>query len=110
MAERVLVKHAVAGRLLLDTSKMEGVQYEIGNDGDRIVFELRGVPAETGRDVVRLKEELNVFRFEEPEQGDTIKHWYYVNSGDSTQYDEVSGVLRISAAGEIVYRPKDYWE
>ncbi|ANS73361.1 hypothetical protein AWM70_01160 [Paenibacillus yonginensis] len=112
MAERVLVKHAVAGRMLLDTSREAGVTYEVSRSGrgDQTVIELRGVTPEIGAAVMSLREELNLFLFEEPEQGDTIKHWFYVNSGDKVHYEENGGVLRISAAGEIVYNPKDYWD
>ncbi|GGA27229.1 hypothetical protein [Paenibacillus physcomitrellae] len=110
MAERVLVKHAVAGRMLLDTSKEAGVTYEVSRSGGETVIELLGVAPEIGAAVMSLKEELNLFLFEEPEQGDTIKHWFYVNSGDKVHYEENGGVLRISAGGEIIYNPKDYWE
>ncbi|WP_379154364.1 hypothetical protein [Paenibacillus sp. sgz5001063] len=105
--ERVLVKHSVTGRMLV--SSTEGVSYTFDQQGSLTLITLCGVSAEKGQAVVDLKSELNVFRFEEPEDGPTIKHWYYV--GDNpVNYDSSSGCLKIAVQSEIEYRPDQYWE
>ncbi|WP_410513670.1 hypothetical protein PaeBR_04335 [Paenibacillus sp. BR2-3] len=105
--ERVLVKHSVTGRMLV--SSTEGVTYTFDQKGELTLITLCGVPADKGAAVVELKSELNVFRFEEPEDGPTIKHWYYV--GDNpVVYDEAAKCLTLSVQSEIEYRPDQYWE
>ncbi|MBW4084402.1 hypothetical protein [Paenibacillus sp. S150] len=105
--ERVLVKHSVTGRMLV--SSTEGVSYTFDRQGGLTLITLCGVPAVKGQAVVELKSELNVFRFEEPQDGPAIKHWYYV--GDNpVSYDSSSGCLKIAVQSEIEYRPDQYWE
>jgi hypothetical protein len=105
--ERVLVKHSVTGRMLVNST--EGVSYTFDREGELTLITLCGVPADIGAAVVDLKSELNVFRFEEPEGGPVIKHWYYV--GDNpVAYDEASQCLKITVQSEIEYRPDQYWE
>ncbi|BCG57579.1 hypothetical protein PUR_10040 [Paenibacillus sp. URB8-2] len=105
--ERVLVKHAVTGRMLL--SSAEGLTYAFSRDGELMRISIFGVPADKGQEVLTLKAELNVLRFEEPEGGPVVKHWYYV--GDNpVDYDEASGCLTVTAQSEIEYRPDEYWD
>ncbi|WP_379132228.1 hypothetical protein [Paenibacillus sp. sgz500958] len=105
--ERVLVKHSVTGRMLVNSS--EGLSYTFDQKGSLTVISISGVTADKGMAVQELKLELNVFRFEEPENGPVIKHWYYV--GDNpVEYDEERGCLMISVQSEIEYRPDQYWE
>lgn len=105
--ERVLVKHAVTGRMLL--SSTDGLTYTFDHEGGLTLITLRGVPADQGAAVVALKAELNVFRFEEPAGGRVVKHWYYV--GDNpVNYDSSSECLTIAVQSEIEYRPDEYWE
>ena len=107
MQERVLVKHSVTGRLFI--SSTEGLNYTFDKKGDLTLITICGVPSDKGAAVVEQKSELNVFRFEEPEGGPVIKHWYYV--GDNpVAYDESSGCLTLSVQSEIEYRPDQYWE
>lgn len=105
--ERVLVKHSVTGRMLV--SSTEGVSYSFDRQRDLTLITLCGVSADIGLAVVELKAELNVFRFEEPEDAPVIKHWYYV--GDNpVDYDSSSGCLKIAVESEIEYRPDQYWD
>ncbi|AIQ11539.1 hypothetical protein [Paenibacillus durus] len=105
--ERVLVKHAVSGRTLL--SSTDGLTYAFDRAGGLTRLTICGVSTDKGSEVLTLKAELNVFRFEEPEGGPVIKHWYYV--GDNpVEYDEASGCLVVTAQSEIEYRPDQYWE
>lgn len=105
--ERVLVKHAVTGRMLL--SSTEGLAYTFAEKDGLILITISGVPADKGAAVVELSEELNVFRFEEPADGPVVKHWYYVGS-NPVIYDAAAGELILTAQSEIEYRPDQYWE
>lgn len=105
--ERVLIKHSVTGRMIV--SSAEGVSYTFDQQGGLTLITLCGVSAEKGQAAVELKSELNVFRFEEPEAGPAIKHWYYVGDNPVT-YDRSSGCLKIAVQSEIEYRPDQYWE
>ncbi|WP_157794173.1 hypothetical protein [Paenibacillus donghaensis] len=105
--ERVLVKHAVTGRMLL--SSTEGLTYSFDQAGALTVITIEGVTADQGAAVVGLASELNVFRFEEPPDGPVVKHWYYV--GDNpVRYDETTNTLTLTVQSEIEYRPDQYWE
>lgn len=105
--ERVLVKHSVTGRLLV--SSTDGLTYTFDQTGELTLVTINGVPADKGAAVVELKSELNVFRFEEPQGGPIIKHWYYVGDNPVT-YDEAAQRLTLSVQSEIEYRPDQYWE
>lgn len=105
--ERVLVKHSVTGRMLVNST--DGVGYTFDEQGGLTLITLTGVEAEKGEVAVELKAELNVFRFEEPETGPVIKHWYYVGDNPVT-YDADSRRLTIAVQSEIEYRPDQYWE
>ncbi|GGF83645.1 hypothetical protein GCM10010912_31020 [Paenibacillus albidus] len=105
--ERVLVKHSVTGRILV--SSTEGVSYTFNPQGELTLITLCGVTVDKGAAVVELKSELNVFRFEEPQDGPIIKHWYYV--GDNpVEYEEAGQCLKLWVQSEIEYRPDQYWE
>ncbi|MEK4009191.1 hypothetical protein [Paenibacillus sp. FSL M7-0896] len=104
--ERVLVKHSVTGRMLVNS--MEGVGYTFDEQGGLTLITLTNVAPDKGAAVVELKTELNVFRFEEPADGPVIKHWYYVGDQPVT-YDADSGRLTIAVQSEIEYRPDQYW-
>lgn len=105
--ERVLVKHSVTGRMLVNST--EGFTYSFDPQGELTVITISGVPEAQGMAVVTLKSELNVFRFEEPAGGPVIKHWYYVGDNPVT-YEASSGCLTIAVQSEIEYRPDQYWE
>lgn len=105
--ERVLVKHSVTGRMLIN-SAVDQVQYQIAYQGNGAIFFIYGVPSEKATQIINLRQELNLFRFEEPEEGPTVKHWFYVQE-DNVTYDEVSKCLRIDAESSITYYPDDYW-
>ncbi|UQZ35026.1 hypothetical protein C2I18_16745 [Paenibacillus sp. PK3_47] len=105
--ERVLVKHSVTGRMLVNST--DGFAYTFDPQGELTFLTINGVPEDQGTAVVALKSELNVFRFEEPAGGPVIKHWYYVGDNPVT-YDAASGSLTIAVQSEIEYRPDQYWE
>jgi len=107
MPERVLVKHSVTGRMFVNST--EGLTYSFDKKGDLTLITIYGVSADKGAAVVEHKSELNVFRFEEPEAGPIIKHWYYVGE-NPVSYDEAEQCLTLSVQSEIEYRPDQYWE
>lgn len=108
MKETVMVKHAVTGREFLNNNRLP-LEYEFAvlpEGGYRMVF--RGVQSEIAANIVQFRGELNMFRFEIPEEGPQIKHWYYV-SPETVQFDSEQGVLVIDAVSEIRYVPDEYW-
>jgi hypothetical protein len=104
----LLVKHAVTGKMLLDSRK-ERVPYvlEALPDGGwrfRITVE---APEKAWR-VVDLRDELNVFIFETVEGQGIVKNWYYVKDG-FVKYEEDLKCLSIVADSKISYLPSDYF-
>ncbi|AWB43573.1 hypothetical protein DCC85_04600 [Paenibacillus sp. CAA11] len=106
--ERVLVKHAVTGRMLLD-SRRDGLAFEIIRSESGTLVRISDVTPDQAEEVLCLREELNVFHFEEPNEGPVTKHWFYVKSG-KVMYGREQHQLRIYTEGELVYNPQDYWE
>lgn len=109
MKETVMVKHAVTGRELLNNNK-HSFTYEFATlpeGGFRMTF--HHAPEEIVEDIIRLQNELNLFRFELPEDAPQIKHWYYVKEG-GVHYQADQQQLIIEAASEIVYLPSEYLE
>lgn len=104
--ERLLVKHSVTGRMLLESA--EGHAYTFHENGDLTKITVEGVAAETAETIAGLFPELNVFRFEEPAEGPVVKHWYYVGT-HPVAYDAASKTLTITVQSEIEYRPDQYW-
>jgi hypothetical protein len=103
----LLVKHAVSGRMLLDSSK-QPVTYTLDplpDDGWK--FTIRINDRDTVERILSLKDELNVFIFEEAEGQPVTKNWYYVNQG-LVEYDEAQVRLTIVADSHISYKPSDY--
>ena len=109
--ERVLVKHAVTGKMLLDSSVQSEVTYQIDREEGIIYIKIYAVPKSVSDEILMLQDELNVFWFVEPEagKGETIKHWFYVKPDGGVTYDAASGTLHIVADNEIEYHPADYW-
>jgi hypothetical protein len=107
MSERLLIKHAVGGRTFLDSAKQE-LAYELEPlEGGRWKIAVSVPKTDTIDELLRLKEELNVFLFVkragEPEQ----KNWFYTGDGNVT-YDEQAHRLTILAQSRLTYYPSDY--
>ncbi|WP_322906398.1 hypothetical protein [Paenibacillus campi] len=108
MKETVMVKHAVTGREFLNNNRQPfSYQFSELPEG-RYRLEFTGIESELAGDIVRFRQELNMFRFEIPEDGAQIKHWYYV-SPEHVQFDAEQGRLTIEADSQIRYLPTDYW-
>ncbi len=103
-----MVKHAVTGREFLNNNR-QPLSYQFSELPEgKYRMEFQGVEPELAEDIVRFRQELNMFRFEIPEEGPQIKHWYYVNPS-SVQFEANQGRLTIEADSQIRYLPTDYW-
>lgn len=105
--ERVLVKHAVTGKMLLN-SQVDEISYTFDADGSGFIVKIYNVPSDKAVEVLAFSDEMNLFRFEEPEEGPVVKHWYYV-AGGKVSYKEDEALLIIYADSEIEYRPDKFW-
>ncbi|MFD0695663.1 hypothetical protein ACFQZT_16300 [Paenibacillus sp. GCM10027628] len=106
MKETFLVKHAVGGRSFIDTGK-QAFPYEWKQEGDNWVFNVQTAKNEIIDELLRWKDELNVFIFQEFENEPTRKLWFYVNEGP-VRYDDASGQLIIVAQSRIEYVPDQF--
>jgi hypothetical protein len=104
--DRLLVKHAVTGVMLLDSDQIN-VKYTIEplSSGWNIIVHVadQAIAAK----IMELKHELNVFLFEEFDDKPILKNWYYIKEGE-VQYDQESHRLTIYADSHILYNPEKY--
>jgi hypothetical protein len=109
MGERLLIKHAVGGRTFLDSAQQE-LAYELRRREGGWRFDI-AVPAGREADVaelLRLKDELNVFVFRVLPDGRQEKTWYYTGDGN-VSYDAGSRQLTVWSGPELRYLPAEYW-
>ncbi len=106
MKEQFLVKHAVGGRTFLDSDKTE-LTYHYEQAGASWVFSIELPQNETVEEILKWKEELNVFLFHTSADQPTKKIWFYVKDGP-VDYDEGAGLLRITAQSRIEYVPDSF--
>lgn len=106
MKETLLVKHAVSGRVFFDT-RVADVPYTVAPQGEGWLLAVQTPHDDNVRELLRCREELNVFIFQEYEDAPTLKTWYYVKDGPVT-YDEAAGRLLIRAQSRIEYYPHEY--
>lgn len=106
-SERLLIKHAVTGKMLLD-SDAAPVSFTLKEEQPGWTFEISLPDPAAAEPIVRLRHELNVFRFETLEDGTIRKNWYYVKDG-VVRWDEAARKLVIYADSHITYLPTDYY-
>ncbi|OAS20707.1 hypothetical protein [Paenibacillus oryzisoli] len=106
MKETFLVKHAVGGRAFIDTGK-HPLPYTYEQQGQQWVFRVRIEQPEQIAELLKWKEELNVFVFQEIENEPTQKLWFYVDE-DGVQFNEDKGELTIRATSHILYIPDQF--
>jgi predicted RNA-binding protein (virulence factor B family) len=106
MKETFLVKHAVGGRAFIDTGK-HPVPYEWKQQGEQWLFSVQIDRPELIAELLKWKDELNVFVFQEFENEPTRKLWFYVGD-DAVQYTEDKGELTIVATSHISYIPDQF--
>jgi len=102
MKETFLVKHAVGGRSFIDTGK-HPLPYTWQQNGDQWIFTVQIEKSATA-ELLKWKDELNVFIFQEFENEPTRKLWFYVLQGP-VRYEEESKQLVIVAQSKIEYIP-----
>lgn len=106
MKEVFLVKHAVGGRAFIDTGKRP-IPFEWKQVQDQWVFNVKIEKPESIAELLKWKDELNVFIFQEFENEPTRKLWFYVVD-DSVQYSEEKSELTIVAKSQIEYIPDQF--
>lgn len=106
MKETLLVKHAVGGRTFIDTGK-EAVAYELEPAGEGFRFRITGLQGALVEEIMKWKDELNVFLFQDEPGQPTKKIWFYVKDGPVT-YDAASSQVTIIAKSRIEYIPDHF--
>lgn len=106
MKETFLVKHAVGGRAFIDTGK-HPMSYTWKQQGEQWLFSVQIDQPERIAELLKWKDELNVFVFQEFENEPTRKLWFYVGD-DAVQYSEDKGELTIVATSHISYIPDQF--
>ena len=106
MKETLLVKHAVGGRTFIDSEK-DGVSYQWEQAGEETRFVLSVPSGVQVEEIMKWKDELNVFLFQEQEGQPIKKIWFYVKDGP-VAYDAASGQLTILAQSKIEYIPDQF--
>jgi len=104
MKETLLVKHAVGGRTFIDSGK-HPVPYEVKEKNGGWTFTVEMPMNGQIGEILRWKNELNVFLFTEIEGEPTRKSWFYVADGP-VEYDEQRERLTIQARSRIDYVPE----
>lgn len=106
MIQTLLVKHAVSGRIFIDSSQ-ETVEYEVMPNGEGWLLSI-AIPWQSKlEELMLVKEELNVFIFYQAPNEPTLKTWYYVKEGP-VQYDHLHSRLLIHTQSKIEYYPHEY--
>ncbi|GIQ68821.1 hypothetical protein DUZ99_13715 [Xylanibacillus composti] len=106
MKEQFLVKHAVGGRTFIDSDKSP-LHYQYKQQGDEWLFVVDMPRNEAVEEILRWKEELNVFLFHSNSDQPTKKTWFYVKDGP-VEYVDGAGQLRITAQSRIEYVPDSF--
>ncbi|WP_261304962.1 hypothetical protein [Paenibacillus andongensis] len=106
MKEALVVRHSVGGRTFIHTEQ-QPMEYSVTrmDQGWRIALILtQDVDIQ---EILRWKQELNVFLFREYEDQPTHKIWFYVKEGPVT-YDVQLKQLTIFAESRIEYIPNEF--
>lgn len=107
MKETLLIKHAVGGRTFVDSSK-QAVSYRVEHEAGEWRFAVHAPKHPGIDDVLKWKQELNVFIFRTYDDGSpTLKIWYSVDA-DSVQYDAAEEKLTFTSLSCIEYVPDNY--
>ncbi|MCM3629100.1 hypothetical protein M3194_17275 [Paenibacillus glycanilyticus] len=109
---RLLIKHAVGGRTFIDSDTNQQIQFELKthDNGKLLITVYLTMEMEQEiNELLRWKQELNVFIFDKLHDGRLQKTWYYTGDGEP-QYNVAERVLRIESSREIRYLPSNYLE
>lgn len=105
MKERLRIHHAVGSRLLLDSDRDE-IQFIYRPEGTGYIFSIFADKTAAIDEILRLKQEINLFIFGDQENVTVEKVWFYTGDGQVT-YDEVRKCLTIVTGRKMVYKPGD---
>ncbi|MEH7224038.1 hypothetical protein V7112_09525 [Bacillus sp. JJ1566] len=87
----LLIRHSIGSRLFYQTE-----EYEIHPEQDRWVISIK-ISEEEAKEVIKFKEELNLFDVEENQ-----KTWYYTSDG-SVEFNKDKCIIMIIADHKTVY-------
>jgi MoaA/NifB/PqqE/SkfB family radical SAM enzyme len=106
MKETLIIKHAVGGRIFIDSTK-QGIKFTLEKAGEGWKFTVHPANNSDMEELLRLKEELNVFVFQELADQPIRKTWFYVNEGP-VEYDPEHNRLTVYAQSRIDYQPEKF--
>jgi hypothetical protein len=105
--ERLRIHHGVGSRVLLD-SNQDQIPYRYEESDAGWDFYLTIDEGPILNEVLRLKDEINLFIFKDNERGATVeKQWFYKGNGE-VSYQPETKVLFIRATRSIIYHPGDF--
>jgi hypothetical protein len=106
MIERLRIHHAVGSRVLLDSNRDE-IKFTYRQEGSGYVFTISTDRTAAIDEILRLKQEINLFIFREVENVTVEKVWFYTGDGQ-VSFDDASKGLTIVAGSRLVYKPGDF--
>ncbi|MDQ0189654.1 hypothetical protein JI721_09225 [Alicyclobacillus cycloheptanicus] len=104
--EKLRIHHAVGSRVLLD-SDQQGVRFNYEQRPEGWLFTVYTDRTPQIEEILRLKDELNVFIFREDHGEAVEKVWFYAGQGE-VKYHPEPACLTIMTHGRIAYRPQDF--
>ncbi len=105
MKEILLVKHAVGGRTFIHTGN-HPLDFAVAALGEGYRFTVKLDPSINIAEIMKWKQELNVFIFQEFTDQPTKKIWYYTKGAVS--FDEQAQELTVVALSKIEYVPDEF--
>jgi len=106
MKETLLIKHAVGGRTFLDSHK-QACEYRVEETKTGWKVQVKKTFDANIAEILKWKDELNLFLFQEEPGKPILKIWFYVHSGPVT-YDHEAGELTVVADSRIAYIPDSF--
>lgn len=105
MKERLRIHQAVGSRLLLDSDRDE-IQFNYRHVGSGHIFTIFTDKTAAIDEILRLKQEINLFIFKDMDNVTVEKAWFYTGDGQVT-YDEARKCLTLVTGHKMVYKPGD---
>ncbi|GEO27882.1 hypothetical protein AAC03nite_36670 [Alicyclobacillus acidoterrestris] len=106
MHERLRIHHGVGSRVLFDSDK-GNVPFTYAQEGSGWKFTVQTAKTPEIDEVLRLKDEVNVFIFREKNGVAIEKVWFYTGDG-AVDYSDEEAALVIVASRQIAYHPGDF--
>lgn len=106
MKEVLVLKHAVGGRTFFHTGH-QPLTYSVTSVGTGWRIILNTMLDVNVQELLKWKQELNVFLFQEFADQPVKKIWFYVKDGP-VHYDDQAGQLIINAESRIEYIPSEF--